>query len=175
MGPRGGGGHSFLHAIAGLFGTLLFLAILAGLAALAWTLAKKKGWIPKGQHGHKHEPGAPHPHHGGPPDAQRILDERLARGEIEVEDYKIRRDVLSGNSYPPFHQPPQPGQDQPLPPQPGPGAASSTPWPTPPVGDHPTPPPHPSPAEPDETPPPTPPVGDHPTAPPHPTTEEPRP
>jgi len=171
MGPRGGGGHSFLPAIAGLFGMLLFLAILAGLAALAWKLAKKKGWISKGAHAPGHEPGAPQPHQWSTSDAQRILDKRLAKGEIEVEDYKIRRDVLSGNSYPPFHQPPQPGPDR----QPGPEGSSPTPWPTPPVGNHPTPQPHPSPGEPDETPPPTPPVGDHPTAPPHPTSEEPRP
>jgi putative membrane protein len=32
-----------------------------------------------------------------PPDqAQRILDERFARGEIDAEEYRLRRDVLRG-------------------------------------------------------------------------------
>jgi uncharacterized membrane protein len=31
-------------------------------------------------------------------DALRILDERLAKGEIEAEDYKVRRDLLRGPS-----------------------------------------------------------------------------
>ena len=30
----------------------------------------------------------------GPFEALRILDERLAKGEIDAEDYKVRRDLL---------------------------------------------------------------------------------
>ena len=31
-----------------------------------------------------------------PEQAQRILDERFARGEIDAEEYRLRRDVLRG-------------------------------------------------------------------------------
>jgi len=31
-----------------------------------------------------------------PPDARRILDERFARGEIDEDEYRRRRDTLSG-------------------------------------------------------------------------------
>lgn len=112
MGPRGGGGgggFGFLHMIGGLIGMALFFAVLLGLAALVYKIAVKKGWVKlhhRGPHGHRPEPGGPPQHHPG--DALRILDERLARGEIEIDDYKARRDALTGNSFPPFHQPPHP-------------------------------------------------------------------
>ncbi|MFT4296834.1 MAG: hypothetical protein QM582_15635 [Micropruina sp.] len=108
MGPRGGGGFGLLHMIAGLVGLALFFAILLGLAALAFQVARKKGWVGKGHrpcHGPHREPGAP-PAQPGPWEALRILDERLARGDIEIADYQARRDALNGTSYPPFHQPP---------------------------------------------------------------------
>ena len=115
MGPRGGGGgFGFLHMIGGLIGMALFFAVLLGLAALVYKIAVKKGWVKRhhrGPHGHRPEPGGPPQHHPG--DALRILDERLARGEIEIDDYKGRRDALTGNSFPPFHQPPQPGPPHP--------------------------------------------------------------
>ena len=132
MVPRGGGGgFGFLHVLAGLFGMALFFALLLGLAALAYKLAVKKGWLPgrshRGPRGPRPEPEAPHAQQPG--GAQRILDERLARGEIEIDDYKARRDALSGNSFPPFHQPPQPGHPGGQPPadQPHPTATERTP------------------------------------------------
>ncbi|MCB0890607.1 MAG: hypothetical protein KDB51_01895, partial [Propionibacteriaceae bacterium] len=95
MGPRGGGGgFGFLHMIGGLIGMALFFAVLLGLAALVYKIAVKKGWVKRhhrGPHGHRPEPGGPPQHHPG--DALRILDERLARGEIEIDDYKARRDA----------------------------------------------------------------------------------
>lgn len=110
MGPRGGGGgFGFLHMIGGLIGMALFFAVLLGLAALVYKIAVKKGWVKRhhrGPHGHRPEPGGPPQHHPG--DALRILDERLARGEIEIADYQARRDALTGTGYPPFHQPPAP-------------------------------------------------------------------
>jgi putative membrane protein len=36
-----------------------------------------------------------------PPSAQQILDERLARGEIEVDDYRARLEALRTASNPP--------------------------------------------------------------------------
>lgn len=112
MGPRGGGGFGFLHMIAGLVGAAVFLVVLLGLAVLAYKIARKKGWVsPRHRPGHgprRHEPGAPPAGPPGPWDALRILDERLARGEIEIPDYQARRDALTGNSFPPFHQPPNP-------------------------------------------------------------------
>ncbi len=120
MGPRGGGGgfgFGFLHVIGSLIGMALFLALLALLAGLVFKVAVKKGWVRKprhhghGPHGHRPEPGGPSPQH--PHEALRILDERLARSEIEIDDYKARRDALTGNSFPPFHQPPQPPVEPP--------------------------------------------------------------
>ena len=114
MGPRGGGaGFGFPHMIVGMMSAAILFALFAALVLLAVKLAKKKGWIGRHHHDPHHhgpnpEPGAPNPPQTGPPDAQQILDERLARGEIEVDDYRIRRDALSGNSYPPFNQPPTP-------------------------------------------------------------------
>lgn len=131
MGPRGGGGFGFLHMIAGLVGTVIFLAILLGLAALAYKIARKKGWVSprhrSGHGGHHREPGAPPPGPPGPGEALRILDERLARGEIEIPDYLARRDALTGTSYPPFHQPPSPPKpDGPAPDGPAPGGPAPT-------------------------------------------------
>ncbi len=130
MGPRGGGGFGFLHVIAGMVGLALFVAFMVGLLALALGIARKKGWGPRWKpgpgpgHGPHHEPGAPPHGSPGPWEAQRILDERLARGEIEIDDYHARRNALDGAGYPPFQQPPRP------PGPPGPGHPPDGPPPT---------------------------------------------
>jgi putative membrane protein len=106
------------------------MAVVLGLVALAFAIARKKGWLPSRHrpgHGHHHEPGAPPPGPPGPGEALRILDERLARGEIEIADYQARRAALTGASYPPFQQPP------PSPPTPPGGPAPTREEPQPPV------------------------------------------
>jgi putative membrane protein len=65
---------------------LMFVVLLMFLGALAWTiftLLRQRGIHP---HSHTHLEDQP--------DALRILDQRLARGEIEEEEYKRRRDLL---------------------------------------------------------------------------------
>lgn len=41
-------------------------------------------------------PGPPAGHPAGPPAAKQILDERLARGEIDAEEYRRLRDLITG-------------------------------------------------------------------------------
>jgi len=99
--------------IVGMISAAILVALFVALVLLILKFAVKKGWIRKPKHGPHHggphpEPGAPHNPQPGPSDAQRILDERLARGEIEIDDYRARRDALAGTGYPPFHQPPTP-------------------------------------------------------------------
>ncbi len=44
-------------------------------------------------------PGVQDDHRGPEPkDALRVLDEQLARGELEVQDYRTRRELLSRGS-----------------------------------------------------------------------------
>jgi putative membrane protein len=71
---------------------LMWLAMIAFWALLIWVIyALVTGIIRR--------PGQPEP--GGqrqPGDARRILDERLARGEIDAEEYRRLRDVLEGGT-----------------------------------------------------------------------------
>ena len=60
--------------------TLLMLAFWGGIAALIVYAVRGPG--PQG-------PGT------GAPDPKRILDERLARGEIDADEYRARLDVLA--------------------------------------------------------------------------------
>jgi putative membrane protein len=50
--------------------------------------------------------GSPADSHRSPGDARRILDERLARGEIDAEEYRRLRDLVGGYSGTPDGQPP---------------------------------------------------------------------
>jgi putative membrane protein len=75
-------------------GILMIVVMLVFLGALAWiivTFLRQRGVHP---HTHTHSGVTM----GESPDALRILDERLARGEIEEEEYKRRRDLLKENS-----------------------------------------------------------------------------
>ena len=70
---------------------LVIIAMLVFWGALAWiivTLLRQRG---------SHSDPRPVPPSGTSPDALRILDERMARGEIEEEEYKRRRNLIKGN------------------------------------------------------------------------------
>ncbi len=70
---------------------LMWLAMIAFWALLIWAVYALVTGITRrdrpGQGGQR-EPG----------DARRILDERLARGEIDAEEYRHLRDVLEGGT-----------------------------------------------------------------------------
>ena len=72
--------------------TLIFLVLV--LAAVVWLVVMLV------RERNLHRDQGPRAVHGGPPppkgsDALRILDERFARGEIDPDDYKQRRALLS--------------------------------------------------------------------------------
>jgi putative membrane protein len=78
-----GGGHWGLWV-------LMIVAMVVFWGALAWiivTLVRQRG----GPAGSQAAPPS-----GTPSDALRILDERLARGEIEEDEYKRRRALIEG-------------------------------------------------------------------------------
>lgn len=88
-----------------LAGLILFLLVLTGIGLLVALLVRQarsgrplvRPAAGTPAHGQPPMPGTP----GGPPpgvpmDALRILDERLARGDIEVADYAARRRALTG-------------------------------------------------------------------------------
>ena len=60
--------------------------LLAGLVVLAILLARRTA-----APGHQDGPSPGEPRYGR---AEQILDERLARGEIDEEEYRRRRDLL---------------------------------------------------------------------------------
>ncbi len=100
----------FVHGI----GCLLFLA---AIAAVIWIIIKKK----KGQWPPRHHQGqVPPPPEAPVSTAFQILDERLARGEIEVDDYLSRRAALAGDR--PNGAEYRPDPEVPQPPQPEEGA-----------------------------------------------------
>lgn len=99
-GPYMGSG---LHLVFGFISFFATLAVLAFLAFVIIRVIKKKGgW----NRLHFDPPPAP-PAPG--PDALRILDDRLARGDISVEDYTARRNALLDAGYGGFASQPPPG------------------------------------------------------------------
>ena len=83
-GGSGAHGHHWAMAVM----CIVFAVVLLGALTIAiLTLLLQKGHL---QHAQVAPPGAP------APDALRVLDDRLARGEIDTDDYKARRDVLKG-------------------------------------------------------------------------------
>lgn len=86
-------------------GLLVLLAI--AVAALVWWLVSRRrakahpgpGNPPRWQPGPAPHPGPP-PAPRPPANAVQILDERLARGDIDVDDYLTRRAALLGDRPP---------------------------------------------------------------------------
>lgn len=95
--PSSNGGFQFLLGMAGFVGTLLVLAIIAGLIIYLVKRSKPTTNLP----------GQPRMPVGMPP-AMQILDERLAKGEIEIEDYLNRKTAMLGEA-------PKPNEWQPAP------------------------------------------------------------
>ena len=80
----------------GLAHLVCFGLLVAAIAFAIWLVARKRKGGEPGRH-HLHHPG--HPFDPGPPQgssAQQILDERLAQGDIEIDDYLSRRAALAG-------------------------------------------------------------------------------
>lgn len=104
----GHGMGSMVAGILGFIGTLTFLGLLALLIFFLIRRAKGHGAEgPKGFHGHHHRPPMP--------PALQILDERLANGEIEIDDYVARRAAMLGTPPAPNEWTPPPAPEQPKP------------------------------------------------------------
>lgn len=114
-GPGGGmyGGGSLLWGFLGFIGTLVVLTLIAVFVIFVVKKAKRNKFGPGGL-------GPMGMHHRPMPPALQILDERLARGEIEVEDYMTRKAALLGGGGPATNEwtPPAPTPAQPEPAQP---------------------------------------------------------
>ncbi len=67
--------------------------LLMLLMVLLWGILAIVVLVVFGKRRHHHPEGRMHPQS----DALKILDERLARGEIEPEEYRTRKNVLTGN------------------------------------------------------------------------------
>jgi putative membrane protein len=70
---------------------LMWLAMIAFWALLIWAIYALVTGITR-------RPGPAGPGGRQPSDALRILDERLARGEIDTEEYQRLREVLGGGT-----------------------------------------------------------------------------
>ena len=65
---------------------LMMIMMLIFLAVVVWAVVMfTHQWTSRPQF---------HDHSGQSPNAMRILDERFARGEINEEEYRMRRDIL---------------------------------------------------------------------------------
>jgi uncharacterized membrane protein len=93
----GGRGMSIMHMIASGIGFVIAVAITIALVVLIVKLLK--GWRPAGYRGWVPQAAAAGaaPVAEDPTDsAMKILSERLAQGDIDVDDYYARRTALKG-------------------------------------------------------------------------------
>jgi len=89
-------------------GGLLLLVLLAGLAVLIWLLTRAgrpaaigTTTTPAGAIGAPGATGVSTPPAAGGPTPEEILDERLARGEIDLDTYRATREELGRRHAPP--------------------------------------------------------------------------
>jgi putative membrane protein len=74
---------------------ILFLIVIAAIVWVVFAVSRQGAHA----HVHNHHTGAsPATPTAAQTDALKILNERFARGEIDVEDYTKRRDLLKGPS-----------------------------------------------------------------------------
>lgn len=104
------GGGSLIWGLMGFVGTLVVLALLALLVVYLIKRAKGGQFRP-------FQPGGPRP--AVPMSALQVLDDRLAKGEVDVEDYLTRRAALMGetgfkNEWTPQAAAPAPAAEQPV-------------------------------------------------------------
>jgi putative membrane protein len=93
MWDDGGWGMWGMHGAGGWWGLLVMAGLLVLVVGGAVLLAV---WLARSAGGSTTPPGpAQQPDHGGSP-ADRLLDERYARGEIDEQEYLHRRSVLRG-------------------------------------------------------------------------------
>lgn len=77
-----------------VFGIMVFLGLILVIGAIVWAVTRGDRGSGSfnsaaGQY------GAGQPHGPGPSKARQILDERYARGEIDAQEYRDRREALS--------------------------------------------------------------------------------
>lgn len=94
FGPGPFGQHGPLGALAFL---VLFVVVVAALALLVTLLVRRSRFAHHFATGTGTGLGA-HWHRPPTSDALQILNERFARGEIDADDYRERRDLLQGPS-----------------------------------------------------------------------------
>ena len=84
------GMHHFFNGSGGAVMALIFVAFVVVVGALLLSLVMRRR-VQSHQGGSGTFLGRPT---GGSP-AVRLLDERLARGEVDPEDYRVRRELLT--------------------------------------------------------------------------------
>jgi putative membrane protein len=79
-----------------LFGIMVCLGLILVIGAIIWAITSSNRNSGTGQSGSGGTPpyGAGQQQGPGPSKARQILDERYARGEIDAQEYRDRRDAL---------------------------------------------------------------------------------
>ncbi len=85
-----GGMHHGLGLRGGLFLVFLAILLIVAIAALLLSMSRRRDESSRGVDDRR-DPTIPS-------NALGILDERLARGDIDVDEYRSRRNVLSGQA-----------------------------------------------------------------------------